>query len=495
MVGMAPGQMVDWSPYGTRSPRTTAVVVDGSNIATEGRTLPSLAQLDEAIRAFLEEYPRLHHLRCHRGRRRHLRPPDRPVRGARLRPGGGARRDGHPAGRGHRPGRRVHPAHRREVGRARSCPTTRSRSSTPSSPGCSNRDGSSGASRCPAWAGSSPPHPGAGGEEPIGDGQVEAGARRPRRPDRGPRVRCRRIADGASGRDRPEAGRRRPPGPPRRPRRPKPTETAKGAQGHRQSRQAGKAAKASQGRQDHQGTKAAKATKTTKAGQGGQGGQGHQGRRATRGPPKATEAAKLAKAGKADKGHEGHAGQGGQDGQPPRPPRRPEGRPPGLRPAHPKTAAGRSSRGAHEALNEPMTFLTFVADHPVGSTFDGTVVSFTSHGAHVESTACSAMFPCGAWPIRRPRRPARCWPRVRPAPSCWSRWMPPAGGRSWRYPGVAAATSDDGSGIRPSGTVGGADILVRSCEPRTTCPTATPSSSSPSCCRSNPASRPPATGS
>jgi ribosomal protein S1 len=31
-----------------------------------------------------------------------------------------------------------------------------------------------------------------------------------------------------------------------------------------------------------------------------------------------------------------------------------------------------------------MTFLTFVADHPVGSTFDGTVVSFTSHGAHVD---------------------------------------------------------------------------------------------------------------
>jgi len=32
------------------------VVVDGSNIATEGRTTPSLAQLDEAVRAFLEAY-------------------------------------------------------------------------------------------------------------------------------------------------------------------------------------------------------------------------------------------------------------------------------------------------------------------------------------------------------------------------------------------------------------------------------------------------------
>ncbi|MDQ1444983.1 MAG: hypothetical protein QOI20_1447 [Acidimicrobiaceae bacterium] len=33
------------------------VVVDGSNIATEGRSLPSLSQLDEAVREFRAEYP------------------------------------------------------------------------------------------------------------------------------------------------------------------------------------------------------------------------------------------------------------------------------------------------------------------------------------------------------------------------------------------------------------------------------------------------------
>jgi hypothetical protein len=33
------------------------VVVDGSNLATEGRTLPSLAQLDEAVRSYAEEDP------------------------------------------------------------------------------------------------------------------------------------------------------------------------------------------------------------------------------------------------------------------------------------------------------------------------------------------------------------------------------------------------------------------------------------------------------
>ena len=32
------------------------VVVDGSNIATEGRTAPSLAQLDEAVRAYLAHF-------------------------------------------------------------------------------------------------------------------------------------------------------------------------------------------------------------------------------------------------------------------------------------------------------------------------------------------------------------------------------------------------------------------------------------------------------
>ena len=32
------------------------VVVDGSNIATEGRTMPSLHQLDEAVTVFLDEH-------------------------------------------------------------------------------------------------------------------------------------------------------------------------------------------------------------------------------------------------------------------------------------------------------------------------------------------------------------------------------------------------------------------------------------------------------
>ena len=45
-------------------------------------------------------------------------------------------------------------------------------------------------------------------------------------------------------------------------------------------------------------------------------------------------------------------------------------------------AAPESGHG--EALNDSMTFITFVAAHPIGSTFEGVVASFTSHGAHVD---------------------------------------------------------------------------------------------------------------
>ena len=41
----------------SRSNPTNVVVVDGSNIATEGRSLPSLSQLNDAVMAFTEEYP------------------------------------------------------------------------------------------------------------------------------------------------------------------------------------------------------------------------------------------------------------------------------------------------------------------------------------------------------------------------------------------------------------------------------------------------------
>ncbi len=40
-----------------KAPVSNVVVVDGSNIATEGRSTPSLRQLDEAVRAYRDEFP------------------------------------------------------------------------------------------------------------------------------------------------------------------------------------------------------------------------------------------------------------------------------------------------------------------------------------------------------------------------------------------------------------------------------------------------------
>jgi hypothetical protein len=66
-----------------------------------------------------------------------------------------------------------------------------------------------------------------------------------------------------------------------------------------------------------------------------------------------------------------------------------------------KKSAGRAEMaqpGTHDepplpALNEPMTFLTFVANHPIGSTFKGTVSAFTSHGAHIDVDGMKAHVP------------------------------------------------------------------------------------------------------
>ena len=41
-----------------RRPKAEHVIVDGSNLATEGRARPSLAQLNEAVLAFMEEHPK-----------------------------------------------------------------------------------------------------------------------------------------------------------------------------------------------------------------------------------------------------------------------------------------------------------------------------------------------------------------------------------------------------------------------------------------------------
>ena len=127
-------------------------VIDGSNLATEGRTEPSLAQLKEAVAAFHAEHPGAVATVVVDASFEHRIDPSERAAFAKteaanevVSPPAGA------VGRGD--GFLLQIADR--IGAARSSRTTRSRSSTPSTSGCSSRAGSSAASRCPASGGSS----------------------------------------------------------------------------------------------------------------------------------------------------------------------------------------------------------------------------------------------------------------------------------------------------------------------------------------------------
>jgi hypothetical protein len=183
-------------------------------------------------------------------------------------------------------------------------------------------------------------------------------------------------------------------------------ETAKAAKATKATK-AAKASKATKAEKAGGATKAAKASKVTKATKAAKAAKGDKEAGEATKATKATKAAKAGKAIKATKAGKAikatkatkaskasRAGKTDTDASPADEVAGPE--------ADPSAAPGRRSRRSRQsaaaatddsstgsgpvgpALNDPMTFLTFVADHPIGSEFDGTVVSFTSHGAHVE---------------------------------------------------------------------------------------------------------------
>ncbi|HXX89922.1 MAG TPA: hypothetical protein VEI83_06850, partial [Acidimicrobiales bacterium] len=64
----------------------------------------------------------------------------------------------------------------------------------------------------------------------------------------------------------------------------------------------------------------------------------------------------------------------------------------------------RRSAGPPRAVNDPLTFLTFVSEHPLGSEVEGTVASFTSHGAMVEVEGMHCYLPLAAMGVPPPTR-------------------------------------------------------------------------------------------
>ncbi len=68
----------------------------------------------------------------------------------------------------------------------------------------------------------------------------------------------------------------------------------------------------------------------------------------------------------------------------------------------------RRRTGPPPAVNDPLTFLTFVSEHPIGSTVEGTVSSFVSHGAMVDVGGMQCYVPLAGLALTPPRAaPAR----------------------------------------------------------------------------------------
>ncbi len=361
------------------SPPRRRIIVDGSNIATEGRTLPSLAQLDEAIRAFLDEFPGFTTADvtvvvdasfAHR-----IDPSEVPafeeavLHGEMVTPPAGAvgRGDGFILRIAEKSGALVlsndsfqeFHAERpwlfddgRLIG-GKPVPgvgwvfTPRTPVRGPKSRSVTGR------SRRDARAGQ--------GESELVEGAADGTADVPESAAEGKPSRATKAS---------KADKDRAPG--------KAAKSGKAAKAAKESGEpepakaakSTKAAKAAKETKETKETKAAKETKSTKAA------------KSTK-STKETKAAKSTKAAKVAKPTEEarstreagstRAATSGESAPPPSAGGEPE-------------RGGRSRRNGREApaLNEPLAFLTFVAEHPVGSTFEGTVVSFTSHGAHVD---------------------------------------------------------------------------------------------------------------
>jgi hypothetical protein len=342
------------------SPPRRRVVVDGSNIATEGRTLPSLAQLDDAIRTFLEEF------------------------------GGFSSADVTvvvDASFGHR----IDESERAEFGEA----VLHGEMVTPPAGAVGRGDGFilRIAEKSGALVLSNDSFQEFHAERPwlFDDGRLIGGKPvpgvgwvfTPRTPVRGPKSRSvtsksRRDArakdtfDGvgelgtgikvattatttkaAKAAEAAKAA--------------KPSKAAKATKSTKAARAAEptKPTKPAKAAKTTKPTKAAKATKSTKAAKSADVAKTTKATQTV----KASKAAKAAKAvGKTTKAATSEA-----------------------RPAPTPDRSG----AAGPALNDALTFLTFVADYPIGSRFDGTVVSFTSHGAHVDVGTMRCHIPLG----------------------------------------------------------------------------------------------------
>ncbi|MDQ2729956.1 MAG: S1 RNA-binding domain-containing protein, partial [Actinomycetota bacterium] len=63
----------------------------------------------------------------------------------------------------------------------------------------------------------------------------------------------------------------------------------------------------------------------------------------------------------------------------------------------------KNSEPPSDPINEPLAFITFIAGHPLGSQVEGTVESFSSHGAFVDADGARCYVPLSAMGVPAPR--------------------------------------------------------------------------------------------
>jgi Zc3h12a-like Ribonuclease NYN domain/S1 RNA binding domain len=353
------------------SPPRRRIVVDGSNIATEGRTLPSLAQLDEAIRTFLDEFPGF------------TTSDVTVVVDASF-------------------GHRIDPSEVADFEEA----VLHGEMVTPPAGAVGRGDGFilRIAEKSGALVLSNDSFQEFHAERPwlFDEGRLIGGKPvpgigwvfTPRTPVRGPKSRAvtsrsRRDAkiaasDGLMSDEQSVASGDGPDdrsGSTEQPRSKKAEKVSKAGKG-------GKAPKAAKTAKTEKSPKASKASKPSKSSKADEPAGSPAGK-----PAKAVKVTKASKTSKASKSSV-KAVASSPVAEPLMDHRTPEPAGNAGRGSGGRSESGRRPAGtAPAALNDPMTFLTFVADHPVGSTVEGTVVSFTSHGAHVDVGAMRCHVP------------------------------------------------------------------------------------------------------
>lgn len=90
-----------------------------------------------------------------------------------------------------------------------------------------------------------------------------------------------------------------------------------------------------------------------------------------------------------------------------------------------------------EPVNEPLAFITFIADHPLGSEVLGVVTEYSSHGAFVEVERARCYVPLSAMADPPPRRAREAVTRGETHPFVVQAFDPPRRGIELAVPGFA----------------------------------------------------------